>query len=308
MIEAAADAPSFVLLAGGLGRRFGGDKQVDPVGPRGEPLGAYTAFDALRAGFGEVVIVARPGAERAVHAAFRAALGPEAPLRVVPQSVVWPEDAPAPSRRTRPWGTAHAALAAAAHVPGPFGIANADDGYGPDALPALLESLVEAAPADVTLVTYEAGGVLSPHGGVSRGWVRESSDGHVEVIEVHELQADGSVLRGTTGGGEAVELSRDTPVSMNLWGLTSRAVVALEAGWHAFARRLGRPEVRELEVEYALSTALNGLARDGTVQLQPRAGGRDWFGMTFATDRPAVMERLATLHAEGVYPTDLTVA
>lgn len=294
-------------MAGGMGRRFGGDKQVEPVGPLGQPLGAYTAYDALKAGFAEVVLVARPGSEGSVRASFRASLGERAPIRVVPQTVGWPVGIASPAGRVRPWGTAHAALAAAARITGAFGIANADDGYGRDALRALFESLAGAAPGDVPLVTYAAGDVLSLHGGVSRGWVRTAADGQVEVVEVHELRAEGARLRGVTDEGEGVEFSPETPVSMNLWGMTIEAAAALRRGWETFVGRLSLPGSRALEVEYALSTALNDLARAGAVRLRPNAGGRDWFGMTFASDRPAVTARIEALHADGSYPASLTI-
>lgn len=288
-----------------MGRRFGSDKQIDPVGPAGEPLGAYTAFDARAADFGELVLVTRPGAEADVGAVFVGALG-DVPIRCVPQRYPFPPHTSPPVGRTRPWGTAHATLAAAATIDGSFAVANADDAYGLDALAALRRALSAAAPDEVVLVTYPAGDVLSSAGGVSRGWVRTNADGIVEVLEVHDLRRthDGT-LEGVTEEGETVELDQDTPVSMNLWGLTSGAVAALREGWVRFVHGLARAPDGPLLAEFGLSTALTELARAGRVTLRPVAGGMHWFGMTFADDRARVVARLAELHADGTYPPSL---
>lgn len=292
-----------------MGRRFGGDKQVEPVGPRGEPLGAYTAYDALKAGFSEVVLVARPGAEAEVLATFRRALGGSAPLRVLPQRLEGEAEGRAPAGRSRPWGTAHAALCAAEHIDGAFGIANADDAYGRDALRTLRRALAHAAPGEVSLISYRAADVLSAEGGVSRGWIRVGPDDTVDVTEVHDLRAssDSSLLRGTTEAGEPARLPVDAPVSMNLWGVTAGAVQALRDGWYRFVEGLTASGTHGLEAEYGLSTALTALAREGRIRLRPEPGGTQWFGMTFAADRPLVAARLAALHADGTYPVSLIV-
>jgi hypothetical protein len=300
-------------MAGGIGRRFGGDKQVEPVGPRGEPLGAYTAFDALAVGFDQVVLVTRPGAEREVLQIFRDALGPRAPLWALPQRLD-SAGAPAPPDRPRPWGTAHAALAAAEHVDTRFGIANADDAYGRNALRSLHDALTEASERDVVLVTYRAGDVLSTEGGVSRGWVRSAGEGAVDVTEVHDLRAEkGDVLVGLADdaaaeGGVVVRMPRNAPVSMNLWGLTPGAVQALRVGWSEFVAGLAESGDRARSAEYGLSTAFTALARQGRIRLRPVPGGTDWFGMTFAADRARVADRLAALHADGTYPVSLADA
>ena len=296
---------SFVLMAGGMGRRFGGDKQVEPVGPHGEPLGAYTAYDALRVGFDEVVLVARPGAEDDVLETFQRALGHRAPLRVVPQRLAELSGGRSIADRSRPWGTAHAALAAARHIDGAFGIANADDAYGRDALGALHGALSRAAPREVTLVSYRAADVLSAEGGVSRGWIRRAPGGAVEVTEVHDLAAsnDATELKGITEAGDHVRLPADAPVSMNLWGVTPEAVRALRDGWDRFIA--GLPARGADDAEYGLSTALTALAREGLVDLRPEPGGTQWFGMTFAADRPRVVARIAALHANGTYLVSL---
>lgn len=304
-------APPFVLLAGGMGTRFGGDKQTEPVGPAGEPLGAYTAFDARAAGFGELVLLTRPGAEEAVRTVFTEALGESVPMRAVAQVHPFPDGTTAPEGRTRPWGTAHATLAAAATIDGPFAVANADDAYGREGLVALKAALDEADDGDVVLVTYPAGSVLSRYGGVSRGWVRRvpHQDGgdRVEVVEVHELRhrTGCAMLEGVTEKGAPVAFAPDTPVSMNLWGLTPGAVAALQDGWREFARSLDEHPSGPHRAEYALSTALTVLAAAGRIRLRPRTGGAHWFGMTFADDLPRVRARLRALHSDGTYPVRL---
>lgn len=295
-----------VLLAAGLGSRFGGAKQVAPVGPGGEPLGAYTAFDGLRAGFDEVVLLTRPGAERAVREVFAGALGADVPLRAVPQRSALPAGAPVPDDRDRPWGTGHALLAAAASTPGRVAVANADDGYGRGAMVALHHALSNAADGDAVLVTYPLATVLSPHGGVSRGWVRASAAGS-EVVEVHDLErrSEGEGASGRTEAGEAVVLPLDTPVSMNLWGLTPGAVAALREEWGRFVRGLDRHPAGRDRAEFQLSTALTELARRGRVRIVPREGGSGWFGITWPDDLARVRTAVEALHRSGAYPVPL---
>lgn len=301
-----ANPPSLVLLAGGLGSRFGGAKQVEPVGPGGEPLGAYTAFDGLRAGFGEVVLLTRPGEEPGVRAVFEGALGADAPLRTVPQRFALPDGVRAPATRDRPWGTGHALLSAAAATPGRIGVANADDGYGRGAMIALHRALASAADGDAVLVTYPLATVLSPHGGVSRGWVRTGASG-AEVVEVHDLErrSAGEGASGRTETGDAVVLPLDTPVSMNLWGLTPGAVAALRDEWARFVGDLDRHPAGPDRAEFQLSTALTALAHRGRLRIVPQEGGSGWFGITWPDDLARVREAVEALHRSGAYPVPL---
>lgn len=298
-----------VLLAGGIGSRFGGAKQIEPVGPAGEPLGAYTAFDGLEAGFGEIVLLTRPGAESAAQAVFADALGPSAPLRPVPQDFPLPDGVALPVGRTRPWGTGHALLAAAAATEGAVAVANADDAYGRAALVTLHTALTSAADGDAVLVTYPLADVLSPHGGVSRGWVRAEppAPGGVEVVEVHDLvlSPNGDGVRGRMEGGGAVTLPIDSPVSMNLWGLTPAVIGALHEEWLRFARALDGHPAGPDRAEFQLSTALTSLARRDRIRIVPHAGGTAWFGMTWPADLARVREAVEALHRSGAYPVPL---
>jgi hypothetical protein len=227
-------------------------------------------------------------------------------------------------------------LAAAATLEGPFAVANADDAYGRDALVALRRAIDAAGGpvGEAVLVTYPAGRVLSAAGGVSRGWVRrmlrhEAMDdrrdvgsvpadevaaragvrttGPYEVIEVHHLRhrMGCAMLEGSTEGGAPVAFPPDTPVSMNLWGLTPRAVEALREGWADFARTLVGHPAGPLAAEFGLSTSLTALARAGRVRIRPVEGGTRWFGMTYPDDHPGVVAQLEALHADGTYPPTL---
>ena len=204
---------------------------------------------------------------------------------------------------------AHGPATPLGYIDGGFGIANADDAYGRDALGALHRLLTRAAPGDVALISYRARDVLSPEGGVSRGWIRHRADGTVDVTEVHDLRVSPTqhILEGTTEAGHAVRLPADEPVSMNLWGVTPEAIQALRAGWDRFVGGLSASREHGLSAEYGLSTALTALARQGLVDLRPEPGGTQWFGMTFAADRPSVARRIAALHADGTYPGSLIV-
>lgn len=314
-----------VLLAGGIGSRFGGAKQVEPVGPRGEPLGAYTACDGLHAGFDEVVLLTRPepDIETEVLEVFTRALGAGAPLRTVPQR--WPKASAAPASETeptagrtdaaasppvrvRPWGTGHAVLAAASSSRGSIAVANADDAYGREALATLRRALGEAADGDAVLVTYPLRAVLSPHGGVSRGWVRAAEgERGAEVVEVHDLEArrDGSRVTGRRESGETVTLDPDTPVSMNLWGLTPAVISGLRAEWKRFLRTLGEHPAGPDRAEFQLSTALTALSRSGRIRIVACPGGSEWFGITWPDDLEAVRKAVEALHRSGAYAVPL---
>jgi hypothetical protein len=296
-----------VLLAAGSSTRFGRPKQLEPLGPTGAALPAYTVLDALRVGFGAVVVVIRQDFEAPFGAQLREALGPDLPVTFVVQSLEDLPDGrtPAPGRR-RPWGTGHAVLAASRSLgPTPFGVANADDWYGPEALKALAAFLSPAAAGEGCLVGYPLTDTLTPHGGVSRGRVRHDRGRVTAVEECTDLvlEADG-LVHGRSPVGAPVALAPDEYVSMNLWGLPGRAPSLLAERFRAFLEALDDPRAAaapEAEPEFLLSQALGALTAEGSLSLRLLEEGRRWFGVTHAADAPAVRARLAALHEDGTY-------
>ena len=283
--------PRLVLLAAGASRRFGRPKQLEPVGPGGATLPAYAIVDALAAGFARVVVVTSPELAAPLGAGLRQLVGVDAPLEIAVQR----------SERARPWGTAHAVLAATEALDGrPFGVANGDDWYGPEAFRALHRFLSGAGPGEACLVGYPAEATLSEHGGVSRGRVLADDGGRViSVEECHDVHRDAEGrLTGRNATGDAVEFAPDDPVSMNLWGFPASALDLLAARFERFRES---PAGRAPDAEFLLSDEVGALARAGAVSLTLVPGGRRWFGLTHAGDVEHVRARLAELHAAGCY-------
>jgi len=293
--------PSLVILAAGISTRYGRLKQLEPVGPAGEALLEYAVHDALRAGFGRVVLVIR----RELEAQFRAHLEPRwraTDLRYAYQelTLLAPPAAPA---RVKPWGTAHAVLAAEALVGGPFTVCNADDFYGADAYAALARHLSRAAvTGEQALVGYALAATLSPHGGVSRGVCETDSAGRLtQVTEVLEAREQNGAITGRDGEGAAVTLVPDAVVSMNLWGFTPAIFPLLREGFAAFLDAHGG----DARAEFLISTAVNDLVAAGRIALRVLPTAEAWMGVTYPDDRPAVVARLSALTRAGRYPEPL---
>ncbi len=287
---------TLVLLAAGLGSRFGGTKQLAPVGPTGELLLDYTIYDARRAGFDGVVCVVRPELEAPLRAHHRPWVEAGLPLDYAHQTV----DA---AVRRRPWGTVEAVLAADGLVRGCFAVANADDGYGAGAMARLAERLAGADPAAPAfhLVGYRLRDTLSRHGGVTRAVCRLGADDALESLaEVEGLE---SARGGITGrkGGAPVRLAGDELVSMNLWGFTPAVFDLLGARFDAFRRaHAGDPDA-ECPLPEAIAEALAAGRATVRVLESPDA----WFGLTHAADLEAVRQEIRLRIERGIYPDPL---
>src|SRR5687768_10440904 len=231
--------PSLVLLAAGMGSRFGGLKQLAAVGPSGETLMDYSIYDALRAGFASAVFVIRPEMEEAFRAFVAGRYGTRLRIATAHQRLDRvPHGVAIPESRAKPWGTGHAVLAAEQAVTGPFAVVNADDFYGAEAYQALAEFLLDADPAAVTptfgLTGYRIGETLSESGGVNRGVLRVSADGMLESVEeVLDITRGADGLAGTADG-ERHAVPGDALVSMNMWGFSPAVFPILEAGFRRF--------------------------------------------------------------------------
>ena len=295
---------TLVVLAAGLASRYGGHKQFAPVGPAGEALLDYGIFDALRAGFDRIVLVIRA----ALEAEFRRRIGPrwrDVDLRLVHQR---PEAVGAgviiPAERVKPWGTGHAVLAAEPELVGPFAVSNADDFYGADAYSSLATHLRGAGGArdEQALVGYRMADTLSPYGGVSRGLCVVDGDGRLRgLTEVLDVRAAHAAIVGRSADGASLTLAADAIASMNLWGFTPALLPRLRAGFGAFLAARGSAP----HAEFQLSPAMHALVSDGSVVLRVLHTDERWMGMTYADDREAVAARLATLVADGRYPSPL---
>lgn len=292
---------SLVVLAAGVGSRYGGPKQIDRIGPGGGTLVDYAVYDARRAGFERAILVVREGKEAEMREAVGDRIARRMPLEYAVQSSALPAGFVAPQGRTKPWGTGHATLAAAHHLDGPFAVINADDFYGAASYRVLADALRRPA-AEHALVAFPLATTLSADGPVSRGVCTVDPDGHLASIrEILKLERDGDGARYQDGAGAWQHLAGDTPVSLNFWGFGPSVKGALAAGFERFLAR----SATSVTAEYYLLSAVQELIDAGAARVRVLGGGGPWAGLTHPGDRPRLVELVAGLTASGAYPADL---
>ena len=297
--------PTLLILAAGLGSRFGGLKQLEPVGPAGETVLDYSVFDAQRAGFGRVVFLIRKDFE----SDFRKRVGGKWESRIdvayAHQSVdVLPPGFTAPPGRDKPWGTAHAVWCAKSAISTPFAVVNADDFYGADAYVKLAAFLMDRStpPTNFCMIGYQLGQTLSDHGAVARGICRLDASGFLDAIEEVtglERSEDGARARRMDG---SVRTFPDTrTVSMNCWGFRPVIFKELDLLLPAFLKSHGANKT----VEYYLPTVVNDLVSKGAARVHVLQTESRWFGVTFREDAKGVVQAIAGMTSSGSYPTPL---
>jgi len=298
--------PTLVILAAGQAQRYGGMKPMAAVGPAGETLMDYAIYDALRAGFGEVVFVVSPEAEELFRDSIGRRLVGRLPVVYVHQRL---DDLPdgflLPADRVKPWGTGQAVLAAADAVNDPFAVVNADNFYGEESYRAVKEFLSRTTPRPrptFAMVGYRLGETLSDAGPVSRGICRVSREGWLqEIAEVFNLVASGQDAIYQDKHGQELLLTGDTVVSRNFWAFTPAVFPLLSQGFQAF---LGTAAAGT-EAEFLLPELMGNLVRLEHVVIDVLAGGGVTFGVTYREDIVSVRERIAQLVARGDYPPEL---
>ena len=302
--------PVLVVMAAGMGSRYGGLKQVDPVGNHGQLIIDYSIYDARRAGFETVIFIIK----REIEDTFRSAIGDRL-SRVVDVKYAYQElsDLPSgfsvPEGRVKPWGTAHAVLAARHIVDGPFAVINSDDCYGPEGFREIYDYL-SAHPDrpgcyEYAMVGYRLGNTVTEHGYVSRGVCEEDGDRFLtRVTERTRIEKDGPDARFTEDGGATwLPLSGDTIVSMNLWGFTRSF---LEEAWARFPAFLDRTLAENpLKGEFYLPGVVTQLLDEGRARVKVLRSGDRWYGVTYKEDKPAVVKAIAGMTAAGLYPDRL---
>jgi hypothetical protein len=295
---------TLVVLAAGVGSRYGGPKQIDPVGPGGATLLDYAAFDARRAGFERVVLVVREGMEDDVRRAAGDRIARRIPVAYAVQGLSLPAGRPVPPGRTKPWGTGHATLLACPLIDGPFAVINADDFYGAATyrvLAAFLDQPRDGLP-EYALVGFPLASTLSPDGPVSRGVCEVDAAGRlVSIREVLKVEPDGPDARGLDESGRWRAIAGATPVSLNFWGFTPEFVAALRASFEAFLA----VHAASTTAEYYLLSAVQDLIGSGGARVRVLSGGGPWSGLTHPGDRPRLVAMLEQQVARGAYPADL---
>ena len=299
--------PTLLILAAGMGSRYGGLKQLDPMGPNGETVLDYSVFDALRAGFGKVVFVIRRDFEDEFKTKVGAKFAHKIPVEYAFQSLTdLPEGFSVPEGRVKPWGTTHAVLAAESVVKEPFAMINADDFYGQDAFAKLAEDLRKPRPEGAAVKNYSMVGfqlrkTLSEHGSVARG-VCTSKDGKLaSVTEMTKIVKTDSGARNEEDPANPVELTGNELVSMNFWGFTTELFPQLREAFVDFLKQHGNDPKSECYVP----KVVDALIKAGKAEVEVLETTSSWFGVTYPEDKAIVVSSIKKLTDAGEYPAPL---
>ncbi len=296
--------PTLVIMAAGMGSRYGGLKQIDPVGPSGEIVLDYSVYDAIRAGFGKVVFIIRPDIEEAFKEAIGNKLEGKIDVAYVFQALdAIPPTFTVPEGRTKPWGTGQAILVAKEVVKEPFAVINADDFYGRETFEVIGRHLAatDVASTHFSMVGFYIKNTLSPHGGVARGYCDVRDGKLATVVERFNIERkpDGVIRYETDNGPETMR--DDDVVSMNTWGFTPRLFDRLEQDFATFLENRGK----ELKSEYLLPEVIAAMIQDGDATVDVLPCDEAWMGVTYSDDKPLVMAGIRALVDAGIYPERL---
>lgn len=298
--------PTLYVLAAGMGSRYGGLKQLDGLGPNGETIMDYSIYDAIRAGFGKVVFVIRKDFEKDFREKILSKYEGHIPVEVVFQSIQdLPEGYECPADRTKPWGTNHAVLMAKDVIKEPFAVINADDFYGRNAFEVIAKELSKPRDrkGDYCMVGFRVGNTMTENGSVARGVCTTSDKGLLtSVVERTAISYDkeGNIVF-TDENGEVQTLDPKVPVSMNLWGFTPDYFDYSEREFKKFLDK----DINTPKAEFFIPLCIDALIKNGEATVKVLDTDSRWFGVTYAADRPGVVEKFASLAADGTYPSPL---
>ncbi len=300
--------PVLVVMAAGMGSRYGGLKQLDPVGPSGEVIMDFSLYDARKAGFEKVVFIIK----HSIEEAFKAQIGEKA-ARFMEVAYAFqdvadlPEGYAVPEGREKPWGTAHAVLSARDLVRGPFAVINADDYYGPEAFRVVYDFLAAQKPAEKAhfcMAGFLLKNTVTENGTVARGVCRTDDAGHLLAVqEMTKIETSPDGIRNLEEDGSITPLAGDTLVSMNLWGFTRAFIDEAAAGFPAF---LDQALVENpLKAEYYLPSVVTRMLEEGLADVKVLTTHDKWHGVTYQADKPDVIRALQEKTDAGLYPSPL---
>ena len=299
---------TLVVMAAGLGSRYGGVKQIERLGPDGEILMEYAIYDALRAGFDRIVLIIKPQMLQDVRALFGDRIEQRTGIRI-DYAFQTPERftaaRPELAQRQKPLGTVHAVLCARDAIETPFAVINADDFYGRGAIDAIAAALPELHGAqDAAMVGYRLKNTVSPFGTVTRGVCATENGLLRKVHETYKIQlcSDGTI-RDTSGEGEGVALDPEVLVSMNMWGFHTTILDEIDARFAPWLRE--NLPVNPLKCEYFLPLIPNQLLKEGKATVKVLPTHERWYGMTYANDMPDIRAALASMRESWLYPEHL---
>ncbi len=300
--------PTLLIMAAGMGSRFGGLKQIVPIGPENATLLDYSIYEAIQAGYGKVIFIIR----RDIEVDFRKAIGQKWEKKIKVDYVfqelnMVPGGFAVPSTRQKPWGTGHAIWAARNKIHEPFAVINADDYYGRNSYEVLreaLQKLKDAGGTDYLMVGFQLNKTLSENGTVSRGVCEVGPDGYLQrVIERLKIQKDGEHAKCMDEGMEAGFLTGLEIVSMNMWGFTPALFPQLEILFLKFLAAKGQEE----KSEFLIPRVVDGLLAEKRATVRVLSTRDSWFGITYPEDKASVRESIARLIRDGFYPENLWV-
>lgn len=296
--------PTLVVLAAGMGSRYGGLKQIDKLGPSGQAILQYSCFDAARAGFGKVVFVIRRDIEKDFKEVIISKVSKSIPCEYCFQDK---DDLPAgfslPADREKPWGTAHAVLAARKNVTEPFAVINADDFYGKEAYQTIADyfkTLPKDSNNQYCMVGYPVKNTLSEYGTVSRGICNTDSQGNLTTVveRTKIIRENGKIV--FIEDDQKTEIAENTPVSMNFWGFTPSFFKYLEDYFTEFLHE----NINKPKAEFLIPWVVDQLIKNKAAQTKVLTSDAQWFGVTYKEDRPAVVQKFQDLTDKGEYPAD----
>ena len=298
------EKPTLVILAAGMGSRYGGLKQIDTVGNNGESIIDFSIYDAKEAGFEKVVLIIRKEHEEAFRKCLTDKVSKHMEVEFAYQDMYdIPEGIKVPEGREKPWGTTHALLACRNIVKGPFAICNADDFYGKDAYRVIYNYLKnEISDDNYGMVGYLCNNTLTDNGTVTRG-VCENTDGYLsKIVEVQKIaRKDGKPVY--EDNGEWKELDPNTLVSMNFWGFTPKIFEECEVLFKDFIGEAVKEN--PMKCEHVIPTAIGTLVKENKCKVKMLSSKDEWFGVTYKEDKPSVVAKIQKMKDDGIYPVDL---
>jgi dTDP-glucose pyrophosphorylase len=296
--------PTLLVLAAGMGSRYGGNKQLDQVGPSGETIIDYSIYDAIRAGFGKIVFVIRRDLEDQVKERFVERLKGKIEVDYVFQEITnLPDGSKVSPVRQKPWGTSHAILVTEGKINEPFGVINADDYYGVESFKILRDFLVDDTdPNCYSIVGYKLGNTLSEHGHVNRGVCRVGDDGLLEnIAETRQIEKTPTGAIAPGADGKTLKFTGNEVVSMNLWGFKPSCFDFLGMEFRNFIKNHGMDPKSELDIP----TSVDKFVKNGQITIKILMSNEKWFGVTYREDKPFVVENINKMISKGVYPAKI---
>jgi dTDP-glucose pyrophosphorylase len=293
--------PTLLVLAAGMGTRYGGNKQLDEVGPSGETIIDYSIYDAIRAGFGKIVFVIRHDIEEQVKERFVDRLQGKIEVDYVFQEITnLPEGVKVSPERQKPWGTSHAILVTRDKIKEPFGVINADDYYGFESFKILKDFLViDKDPVSYCIVGYKLGNTLSEHGHVNRGVCQAGEDGILKkIVETRQIEKTKEGASAPGPGGKTIHFTGNEIVSMNLWGFKPSCYDFLGKEFRNFIDKHGMDPKSELDIP----TSVDKFVKNGEIKINVLMTNERWFGVTYREDKPMVVESIKKMIRKGIYP------